>query len=268
VDSTAVRLHTLELGGGTVEVRPGLFRLATPATTSGYTDAQLDDTAGRPRANFLHRPPFRMSLRARASHASPHGTLGFGLWNDPFGFSLGLGGTTRRFPASPQAVWFFYGSPPNDMAFARPGVAVGWKAASLRSPSAPAAVVAAGGAAVVALSPWRRLQAAVVSAALSWVQASEVRLAIGLDDWHHYSLAWTDAGASFGVDGQTVLHTTITPSPPLGFVAWIDNQFAVVSPTGGLRFGVLPVEQPQWLEVADLDLESGPSTDNLRPGPR
>ncbi len=44
------------------------------------------------------------------------------------------------------------------------------------------------------------------------------------------------------------------PVDPLGFVAWIDNQYAVVSPEQGLRFGTLPLPAEQWMEIADLEI--------------
>ena len=44
------------------------------------------------------------------------------------------------------------------------------------------------------------------------------------------------------------------PPGPLGFVAWIDNQYAVATPRGELRFGALTCG-PQWLELASLSIE-------------
>ena len=58
-----------------------------------------------------------LSLRARTSSISPAGTWGFGLWNDPFGLSLGFGGSPFRLPALPNAVWFFYASKQNYLSF-------------------------------------------------------------------------------------------------------------------------------------------------------
>ncbi|HET7010117.1 MAG TPA: hypothetical protein VFI11_05030 [Anaerolineales bacterium] len=245
-------LRRLEIGGGLIRLEEDGIRLSLPALGRGYADAQLDDTSGRPRHRFLHHPVFQMSVRARASTANPVGTLGFGLWNDPFGFSLGLGGAARRMPAAPQALWFFNGSPPNDLAFARPGVASGWKAAALRSPRLPWPLVVAGGGLVLAAGLVRRLQAALVRTALHRVQASEVRLDFRLDEWHTYALEWIEGSAAFRVDGEIVLETRATPTPPLGFVTWIDNQFAVLSPSQGMRFGVVPVPEPQFLELRNL----------------
>lgn len=91
--------------------------------------------------------------------------------------------------------------------------------------------------------------------ALSLIRASEARIDVHLAEWHTYELTWTHAGAEFRVDETPILHVARTPDPPLGFVAWIDNQFAIISPEAGVRFGVLPVLEPQSLELADLVLE-------------
>jgi hypothetical protein len=37
----------------------------------------------------------------------------------------------------------------------------------------------------------------------------------------------------------------------MGFVAWIDNQYAIVTPTGRPGFGLLDVPAPQWLEIKE-----------------
>lgn len=238
-------------GAGRVEPTARGARLVIEPQ-AGYSVAQLDDTVRRPRSQFRHRPPFQAHVRARASRSDPVGTLGFGLWNDPFAVSLGQAGAMRKLPASPQALWFFYGSPPNDMAYATPGVAAGWKAASLRSPRLPAALVVAGGAGLMAAGLLRRLQAWLVAWALSRVQAAEAEIEADLADWHSYELDWRDGAAEFRVDGELMLRAEQPPEPPLGFVLWIDNQYAVISRTRGIRFGLLPTTEPQWLEVADL----------------
>ncbi len=82
---------------------------------AGYANAQLDDHRRLSRSSFPWHPPVNLKLRARASGASPLGTLGFGFWNDPFSLTFGQAGAARKLPVPPRAVWFFYGSPPNDM---------------------------------------------------------------------------------------------------------------------------------------------------------
>ncbi len=221
----------------------------------GYADAQLDDTQRRPRRRFRWRPPLRLTVEARASSAAPLGTLGFGFWNDPFSLSLGEAGAARRLPATPHAIWFFYGSPPNDFTFTKGVPAHGWKAMAVCGPPLPSPVLLPGAVAAFALSRVPGLRRLIVRAALRMVRASECALAAALDEWHTYSLEWRPCEVLFGVDGETLLVAPDPPPPPLGFVAWIDNQYAVVSPRQGFGFGVLATRQPQWLEMRGLRLE-------------
>lgn len=102
------------------EVSPNAahYRLSIP---SGFADsyrlAQLDDYTKISRSGFPHRPSLNLSLLARTSSDSIPGTWGFGLWNDPFGLSLGFGGNPFRLPALPNAAWFFGASEENYLSF-------------------------------------------------------------------------------------------------------------------------------------------------------
>src|ERR1044071_2028154 len=99
--------------GATVEEisrgeRRETYRLSIPVGKANtYRLAQLDDYPQLKRNQFPWRPPLRISLSARVSSEALPGTWGFGLWNDPFGLSLGLGGNRLRLPTLPNAVWFF-----------------------------------------------------------------------------------------------------------------------------------------------------------------
>ncbi|HEV2238013.1 MAG TPA: hypothetical protein VGR57_15235, partial [Ktedonobacterales bacterium] len=57
--------------------------------------------------------------------------------------------------------------------------------------------------------------------------------------------------ARFAVAGREVLVAPHPPAGPLGFVAWVDNQYAIATPDGTLRFGTLDTG-PQWLEIAHI----------------
>ena len=114
--------------GAKVERTKDGWRLGIQAGDSlGYRNAQLDDYSQLPRHKFPHHS-LTLSLRARASSISAAGTWGFGLWNDPFGMSLGLGfgGSPFRLPALPNAVWFFYGSKENYLSFKSPSTLLGF----------------------------------------------------------------------------------------------------------------------------------------------
>ncbi len=251
-----VPLTGLEIGGGRV-LRPAAdrWRLVLPANLSRYADAQLDDGRDLPRSRFPWRPPVRLHLRARASHVAPSGTLGFGFWNDPFALSFGQGGAARRLPASPQAVWFFYGSLPNDFAFTPGAPGHGWKAMALRGPDLPSLLLAPLAAGAFLLAKVPRIRRPAMRRALRSVRAVEALLEAPLDEWHTYELVWRPGEVCFLVDGREILAAPLDVPGPLTFVAWIDNQYAVATPEKGFGFGVVPTVEEQWLEIEALECE-------------
>ena len=60
----------------------------------------------------------------------------------------------------------------------------------------------------------------------------------------------------FEVDGHTAFETTVTPYGPLGFVLWIDNQYAALPPDGKLGFGSLENPEATWIEVRGMNLDN------------
>ena len=66
---------------------------------------------------------------------------------------------------------------------------------------------------------------------------------------HTYTIAWGAEQTRFLVDGAEVLQTPRSPAGPLGLVIWLDNQYAVVTPQGRFRGGLLTTEAEQWLDV-------------------
>jgi hypothetical protein len=258
-------------GGGTLALADSTLRLALPAGAEAgrYGDAQIDDYTGlRPR-DFLWRPPLRMEVRARASSPLPtsppvgyrsqilplppgdvlHGTAGFGFWNYP----LTLAGAAVRLP---DAVWFFAASPPSNMALVPGMPGWGWKAQIVHAHRWGA--VLAGAPALAAI-----LGARLTGrnrAAQRWISrvtgACEALLDVSLAEWHDYTLEWRQDIARFSVDGRVVLAAPNPPRGPLGFVAWIDNQYAIATPRGELRFGTLDAG-PQWLALDSLRITPG-----------
>ncbi len=247
-------LAAIEINGGAVEYHAaaGTARMTvSPLAAGRYTNAQLDDyhdLSGRlPRRRpMTSAPPLRLSLRARASHPAPTGTLGFGFWNEPFSL-------TGSVLAAPSVIWFFYASPPSDMALV-PGVpGRGWKAATLTTGRWPGLLLAPGALSAILLTRLPGLGRPVMNLARRFIQAHEAPLAdIALDEWHTYEIEWRTTEARFRVDGQQRLSAPSPSKGPLGFVMWIDNQFAIASEDGQFGFGVQPLAAPQWLEVADL----------------
>lgn len=248
----ASRLWAIRQGGALVERTQAGFLLATPAKrTHTYANAQLDDTAGLRRSAFFHKPPLRLRLRARFSHAAAdlRGTAGFGFWNDPFGMS----GTWP--PALPQAAWFFFASPPSNIALAAGVPGFGFKAATLHAGRwqarllAPLTVPLA--AALNLPGVHRRLWPPLQRAA----GIAERLLPPDLRAWNTYALEWRRDGVCFLVNDEPVLATPVAPTGPLGLVIWIDNQYLVATPQGRLAWGLTASAAPQWLEIADLSLE-------------
>lgn len=242
--------------GASVVETNGRFRLTIPASDGPrYDDAQLDDYTGLARRTFPHRS-LDLSLRARASAESTPGTWGFGLWNDPFGLSLGFGGRPFRLPALPNAAWFFYASPQNYLSFqndpstgsgqAHP--AHGFLAQTFRS---------RGGVTLPLLSAGLALPFSRVAARRRLSQViAEDSAAIRMDvtQWHGYRLKWREDSVTFEVDNVLVMETSVSPHPPLGLILWIDNQFAAFTPEGKLSFGVL-AHPEAWLEIEGLEIK-------------
>lgn len=260
------RLAPILSGAARLERRPSALRLtAGPSTSRVYTNAQIDDYHHlRPR-DFPWYPPLLLHVRARASHsawpATPdvlpqdasgylRGTAGFGFWNASPGITGG-----PLLP--PEAVWFFAASPPSNMALT-PGVpGYGWKAQTVhaRRPGALAALPPMAAAAL-----WANISGDERPAA-RWLNrltgAREAPLAshtADLRDWHDYEIEWRRDVARFRVDSQEVLAVSSPPLGPLGFVTWIDNQYAIATPRGRLRFGALDTDE-QWLELASLSIQ-------------
>src|SRR5436309_3887624 len=113
------------IGGGSLNIVDSALRMEFASAQVGkYTVAQVDDYDGLARSAFPWKPPLRMEVRSRSSHPAAsatstvestnilRGTAGFGFWNYPFS----VRGDVLMFP---EATWFFYASPPSNMALDR-----------------------------------------------------------------------------------------------------------------------------------------------------
>ena len=238
-----------------IDEHPGeMLRLIIPTGPGGrYRLAQVDDYTRRRRQNFPWQPPLILRLRARASSQNIPGTWGFGLWNDPFSLSIGIGGGIRRFPALPNAVWFFFASPPNYLSLRDDLPVQGALASTFCSPNLPTFLLAPGAIALPFLlwKPTARLMRAL---AAKMIQQDAVTLTVDSTEWHVYSLTWDSAHTYFFVDDQPVFQATITPQGPLGLVIWVDNQYAALPPEGSLKFGTLENEVEAWIEINELEI--------------
>jgi hypothetical protein len=244
--------HISEIGDGRVVQQPSALHLILPPTVEGaYSNAQISDYIPQQR-NFTLTPPVRLTVTAHSSlHPSQMvGTAGFGFWNHPFvpgekGFRV------------PQALWFFFGAPPNDMALAKGVPGNGWKAATFNAhrwqfyallPTAPLAIP------LMNIPPvydrlWTIGQRAI--------GVTETLLPPDLlQTPHTYILEWYADRAVFAVDGDIVqIAQHGIPENPLGFIAWMDNQYAIVSPKGRFGFGISRVPQSQSLILNEVKIE-------------
>ena len=191
-------------------------------------------------------------MRARFSHEAEDlvGTAGFGFWNAPFG------DPTVPWPTLPQATWFFFGSPPNDLPLAHNAPGQGWFAATLDATTWRALRIAPLAPAVLLLNQFGGLRRRIWPWVQKQLQISFQPIAQRMTDWHAYKLDWQQSGCSFWVDGTLIHKTPFSPRGPLGFVCWIDNQYLVATASGRFRWGTLPVQSPQFLEVDDLQIET------------
>ena len=234
--------------GALVNCTQNGWRLEIPAGRSGtYRLAQLDDYCALSRTHFHHSPSWTFNMRARVSASNLPGTWGYGLWNDPFGFSLGFGGKTGRLPVLPNAAWFFHASPPNWLSFRDNIPSRGFFAGAIRSPHLPPLLLAPALITLpfIVLRPISRLMRRLAS---KMVRQDAAEIVVDVTQWHEYSFKWLNKCSEFIVDGKTILQTSVSPVPPLGLVFWIDNQFAKWTPEGQLGYGTLD-NPAAWLEI-------------------
>jgi len=242
-------------GASITDFGPGAWNLEMPSGPEGrYRLAQLDDYTGLARKEFPWQPPLVLSLQARVSNPNIPGTWGFGFWNDPFSLSLGFGGGSRRFPALPNAAWFFFASPQNYLSLRDDLPANGLLTATFCSPTWPSVILALGLPGLPMLI-WKHTARLLRRMASKIIRQDAAQLTIDCTQWHHYSLNWQRDSVRFIVDNEPVFETRIYPKPALGFVLWIDTQYAALPPDGGLAYGTLATEHIAWLDVRELQIE-------------
>lgn len=237
----------LQQSGGQILLTDAGIRLLTVGARRGaYSNAQIDNYGGLPRAQLPSHPPLRLTLRARLP-TPLLGTAGFGFWNSPIS-PLG------SVPALPAALWFFYASPPSNISPALDVPGHGWKAATIDTRTARArlwiplapAVVLLNRAPALKRRIWPRIQRAL--------GVAEVDLGPPSADWRTYMIEWYADGARFLIDGEVVLKTSHAPRGPLGFVAWVDTQWLVATPTAQLGWGLLDAPAPQWIDLDAIEI--------------
>jgi hypothetical protein len=238
-------LSIVEQGNAEVASVGGRWMLRVSQTDAAtYSNAMV--TNYRTRQDFTFVPHTRLELTAHLE-GELHGTAGFGFWNHPYGLGLRL----------PRVIWFFFSSRPSDMPLAMDVPGHGFKAA------------------VFDAQRWlfyALLPAAPVGMLLMRIPTLYKRLwpvgqrAIGVDEMildaallrtsRRYGIDWQRDTIEFMINGETVFKTRCVPGGPLGFVAWIDNQYAIVTPQGKFRFGLVDIVGDQQLVIDDVSLET------------
>jgi len=254
------------------------YRLSIPlGSADSYRLAQLDDYSNLPRKKFPHHA-LTLSLSTRTSSDTIAGTWGFGLWNDPFGMSLGFRGNPFRLPALPNAVWFFGASEENYLSFkaaagfdtggnsirlTQPAAANGFIAQTFRSPRFHPLLILAGLALPFSRRMSRRMLSHIIGEDGVQLSSSKVddskRFSVDPTQWHRYKLEWRAKRVVWEVDEVRVFESAVSPNPPLGVVIWIDNQYAAFTPEGKIAMGVL-AGKDEWLEIKDVEIKTPPRT--------
>lgn len=241
------RRFVTQMGAGAVTQIATQTILHVPsASHTMYSNAQI--ASYQRRTDFDLYPPIRMTVTAWAD-GQLQGTAGFGLWDHPFA-------PGERGVRLPKAAWFFHSSPPNNMALAKGIPGYGWKAATFDAtrwqffallPAAPM------GALLMRIPTLYNLLWGIGQRAIG---VSEHLLDSSLLTKNHtYCLDWYADRVVFSVDDAEVMTTDLSPRGALGFIAWVDNQYAIVTPQGRLGFGLLDVYQSQSLILEQIRIE-------------
>jgi len=246
----SVEFYHTEVGSGDVDQRRDTYRLhIAPNPGQHYHNAQIADYTPETRA-FKWQAGVRLTVVARFNTESVHGTAGFGFWNHPFDPKQ------RGLPRLPRAAWFFYGSPPNHIKLAQDVPGSGFKCATLdatRWQFLALAPFALPGFVLMRIPPLYRRLWPIGQQAVGVTEAPlPARL---LPETHTYRIDWTTRGITFYLDDTELLRSPFHIGGAMGFIAWVDNQYAVVTPQGNFGWGLVNVPGPQTLYIDHLSLE-------------
>jgi len=69
-----------------------------------------------------------------------------------------------------------------------------------------------------------------------------------------YVITWEVDRVTFAGDGEPVLVSPFRLGAPMGFIAWVDNQYAVVTPWGRFGWGLVDVPAAQRLDIRQINI--------------
>ena len=162
----------------------------------------------------------------------------------------------RKLPSLPNAAWFFHACELNYLSFNDQAPGNGFLTAVYNSPCLPPLLIlpAALGLPLLSLRPISRMVRRIASRLIAYCAACS-----GLNPtrWRRYEIMIDVDGTRFNIDRRIVFQTTLAPNGALGFVLWIDNQFAAYHPNGSIKAGRRAHHQPAWLDIRELSIEMG-----------
>jgi hypothetical protein len=147
-------------------------------------------------------------------------------------------------------LWLANYSPPSHVALSPQAAGHGARAAVLAAPRLGRLALSLGNLAL-RLPGVGRL--AVVAAGRA-IAGGDLPVVLDLTAWHDVAILWEEGGVDFWLDGAPLGHVLASPAGPLGFVAWIDNQWAALRPDGTAAGGYLATPAEQWLELAHVTI--------------
>jgi hypothetical protein len=133
----------------------------------------------------------------------------------------------------------------------------GWKAATIDALRWPFFLLLPTAPLAIPLMNVRALYRRLWPVAQRAIGVRETLVEAEMMDRHRYVIEWDVGQARFYVDEALVLDSDTSPRGPLGFVMWLDNQYAIVTPWGRFGYGLLDAPGRQWMAVDALTIEPG-----------
>src|SRR6266508_3760481 len=146
-------------------------------------------------------------------------------------------------------------APPSDMPLALGVPGHGWKATCIDTTQPAALAWAPLALPVILANQAPALQRRIWPSIQRSLRIAEAPIPAPGQDWRSYSLEWQADGARFSIDNRIIFTTERAPRGPLGFVAWVDNQWMVATPRGRFGWGLLDTPA-QWMDLASVRIES------------